>query len=70
MREEIFGPVLTLYVYQDNEYGTDLLRLIDETTDYALSGAFFANDRLAIVEATEELRFSAGNFYIKFVIYE
>ncbi|THV90332.1 delta-1-pyrroline-5-carboxylate dehydrogenase 1, partial [Aureobasidium pullulans] len=64
MREEIFGPVLTLYVYQDNEYGTDLFRLIDETTDYALSGALFANDRLAIVEATEELRFSAGNFYI------
>jgi len=38
---------------------------VDETTEYALSGAFFASDRAAIVEATEELRFAAGNFYIK-----
>ena len=65
MRDEIFGPVLTLYVYDDAAYGEEIFRLVDETTEYALSGAFFASDRAAIVEATEELRFAAGNFYIK-----
>ena len=65
MRDEIFGPVLTLYVYDDAAYGPEIFKLVDETAEYALSGAFFASDRAAIVEATEELRFAAGNFYIK-----
>ncbi|KAI1627860.1 1-pyrroline-5-carboxylate dehydrogenase [Exophiala viscosa] len=64
MREEIFGPFLCLYVYADEDYGPKIFRLIDETSEYALTGAIFAKDRAAIIEATEELRFSAGNFYI------
>ncbi|KAL1957364.1 hypothetical protein VTO42DRAFT_6044 [Malbranchea cinnamomea] len=64
LKEEIFGPVVTVYAYDDEEYGPKLFRLIDETSEFALSGAFFARDRDAIIEATEELRFSAGNFYI------
>lgn len=65
MTEEIFGPFLCIYVYQDADFGPKLFDLIDNATEYALSGAFFAKDRSAIIEATEELRFSAGNFYIK-----
>jgi 1-pyrroline-5-carboxylate dehydrogenase len=65
MVEEVFGPFLCIYVYKDEQYGPELFKLIDETTEYALTGAIFARDRAAIIEATEELRFSAGNFYIK-----
>lgn len=65
LKEEIFGPFLCLYVYEDSEFGPNLFQLIDATSEYALSGSIFARDRAAIVEATEELRFSAGNFYIK-----
>ncbi|KAK4938455.1 hypothetical protein LTR10_021083 [Elasticomyces elasticus] len=65
MREEVFGPFLCLYVYPDEDFGPKIFRLIDETSEYALTGAIFAKDRAAIIEATEELRFSAGNFYIK-----
>lgn len=65
MREEIFGPFLCMYVYDDKDFGPELFKLIDETSEYALTGAVFAKDRAAIIEATEELRFSAGNFYIK-----
>lgn len=65
MREEIFGPFLCVYVYADEDFGPKIFKLIDETSEYALSGAVFAKDRAAIIEATEELRFSAGNFYIK-----
>lgn len=65
MTEEIFGPFLCLYVYDDADFGPKIFQLIDETTEYALSGAVFAKDRQAIIEATEGLQFAAGNFYIK-----
>ncbi|KAL6851165.1 hypothetical protein ACO1O0_008293 [Amphichorda felina] len=64
MTAEIFGPVVAVYVYEDKDYGDDLFELIDQTTEFALSGAVFASDREAISQATEQLRFSAGNFYI------
>ncbi|MBU4198962.1 MAG: L-glutamate gamma-semialdehyde dehydrogenase [Verrucomicrobia bacterium] len=63
MCEEIFGPVLTIYVYADNKY-KDILRLCDRTSDYALTGAVFARDRNAIALAADTLRHAAGNFYI------
>jgi 1-pyrroline-5-carboxylate dehydrogenase len=63
MVEEIFGPVLTVYVYPAGEY-EQTLRLCDETSPYGLTGAIFARDRLAVQTALETLRFSAGNFYI------
>jgi len=63
MREEIFGPVLTVYVYPENRW-TDTLKLVDSTGEYALTGSVIANDRAAIAEATRALRHSAGNFYI------
>jgi 1-pyrroline-5-carboxylate dehydrogenase len=63
MCEEIFGPVLTLYVYPERQW-TEALRLVDETSPYALTGAVFANDRRAIREAANALRFAAGNFYV------
>ncbi len=61
--EEIFGPVLTIFVYKDDEF-EDTLRLCDTTSPYALTGAVFANDRYAVNIAYEALRFAAGNFYI------
>lgn len=63
MEEEIFGPVLTIYVYEDDAYEATL-ELLDQTSPYALTGAVFAKDRAAVVTATEKLRHSAGNFYI------
>jgi 1-pyrroline-5-carboxylate dehydrogenase len=63
MEEEIFGPVVTLYVYDDARW-PETLRLIDETSPYALTGAVFAQERTAIVEASEALADNAGNFYI------
>jgi 1-pyrroline-5-carboxylate dehydrogenase len=63
MCEEIFGPVLTIYVYPENEW-SKTLKLLDETSPYALTGAVFSQDRKAIVEATDALRHAAGNFYI------
>ncbi len=63
MREEIFGPVVTLYVYRASTW-PEVLRLVDETSPYALTGAVFARDRTAIDEATRVLRDAAGNFYI------
>lgn len=63
MCEEIFGPVLTVYVYPESDWaGT--LRLVDETSPYALTGAVLSRDRAAIIEATNALRNAAGNFYI------
>jgi 1-pyrroline-5-carboxylate dehydrogenase len=63
LREELFGPVLTTYVYDDADWqGT--LRLIDSSTPYGLTGAVFARDRAAISQASEALRHAAGNFYI------
>jgi 1-pyrroline-5-carboxylate dehydrogenase len=61
--EEIFGPVLTAYVYDDAKW-KDTLRLVDTTSPYALTGAIFADDRQAVREATTALRHAAGNFYI------
>ena len=63
MCEELFGPVLTLYVYGDNEFEA-ILDLVDSTSIYALTGSFFADDRDIINYATKKLNQSAGNFYI------
>jgi 1-pyrroline-5-carboxylate dehydrogenase len=63
MEEEIFGPVITVYIYPDNQY-EEVLHLCDETSPYGLTGAIFAKDRNAIVKATEILTNAAGNFYI------
>lgn len=63
MVEEIFGPVLTVYVYQDKEYDSTL-KLIDQTSPYALTGALFANDRNIINLTKTALQYAAGNFYI------
>ncbi|MFZ9939067.1 MAG: L-glutamate gamma-semialdehyde dehydrogenase [Bacteroidia bacterium] len=61
--EELFGPILTVYVYPDAEY-EEILALCDQTSPYALTGAVIAQDRYALDLATERLRHSAGNFYI------
>lgn len=63
MCEEIFGPVLTLYVY-DAEKFEETLKLVDSTSSYALTGAILAQDRNAVELATDKLRNAAGNFYI------
>jgi 1-pyrroline-5-carboxylate dehydrogenase len=63
MEEEIFGPVLTMYVYPDSEY-EETLKLVDETSPYALTGAVFASDQQALTLANNLLRNAAGNFYI------
>ncbi|HET9488503.1 MAG TPA: L-glutamate gamma-semialdehyde dehydrogenase [Methylomirabilota bacterium] len=63
MREEIFGPVLTVYVYEDRMLD-DTLALCDRGSPYALTGAIFARDRDAIARMTDALRYAAGNFYI------
>jgi len=63
MCEELFGPVLTVYVYPDKEWkGT--LNLVNSTSPYALTGAVFAQERSALVEASATLRYAAGNFYL------
>lgn len=63
MQEELFGPVLTIYVYKDEDY-EETLKLVDETSPYALTGAIFAKDRGIVKRSTELLRHAAGNFYI------
>lgn len=63
MEEEIFGPVLTVYVYPDDQW-SETLDLVDSTSPYALTGAVFSQDRAKINEATQRLRHAAGNFYI------
>src|SRR5262249_42719318 len=63
MCEEIFGPVVTVYVYPEKAW-SETLALVDQTSPYALTGAVFANDRRALNEANAALRHSAGNFYI------
>jgi 1-pyrroline-5-carboxylate dehydrogenase len=60
---ELFGPVLTVYVYEDAKW-QESLKLVDETSPYALTGAIFSQDRYVIEEATKALENSAGNFYI------
>lgn len=63
MQEEIFGPVMTIYVYENKDY-EKTLHLCDETSPYALTGALFSRDRYAYITACRILRFAAGNFYI------
>jgi 1-pyrroline-5-carboxylate dehydrogenase len=63
MVEEIFGPVLTIYVYPDDQW-TETLELCDRTSPYALTGAVFAKDRYAVEQAERALTHAAGNFYI------
>jgi 1-pyrroline-5-carboxylate dehydrogenase len=61
--EEIFGPVVTAHVYPDGKWA-ETLKVVDETSPYALTGAVFSTDRQAIREAALALRNSAGNFYV------
>ena len=61
--EEIFGPILSIYVYEDQDW-TETLKLVDETSPYSLTGAVFAQDRYAIAEAYKALENASGNFYI------
>ena len=63
MSEEIFGPVVTVYVYKDNDFNS-VLELVDSTSDYALTGAVYSQDRYALDIAMKKLENSAGNFYI------
>jgi 1-pyrroline-5-carboxylate dehydrogenase len=63
MQEEFFGPIVTTYVYPENEW-EQTLELVDETAPYGLTGAIFSQDRAAIDEAEEALRYAAGNLYV------
>jgi 1-pyrroline-5-carboxylate dehydrogenase len=63
MSEEFFGPIVTTYVYPENEW-EQTLELVDDTAPYGLTGAIFSQDRAAIDEAQEALRYAAGNFYV------
>jgi 1-pyrroline-5-carboxylate dehydrogenase len=63
MEEEIFGPVITIFVYPDEKY-EETLQICDNTSPYGLTGAIFANDRKAVLTAMNALRYAAGNFYI------
>ncbi|MEP7196187.1 MAG: L-glutamate gamma-semialdehyde dehydrogenase [Saprospiraceae bacterium] len=63
MCEELFGPVLTIYVFEDSDYES-VLEIVDTTSDYALTGAIFAHDRETIRLSSEKLKNAAGNFYI------
>ncbi|MDB5061767.1 MAG: 1-pyrroline-5-carboxylate dehydrogenase [Mucilaginibacter sp.] len=63
MCNELFGPVLTVYVYEDDQWD-EILNIVDKTSIYALTGAIISQDRYAIAEATHRLRNAAGNFYV------
>jgi 1-pyrroline-5-carboxylate dehydrogenase len=63
MRTELFGPVMTIYVYEDAEWEASL-KLVDESTEYALTGAIFSTDRYIVEKASKALENAAGNFYI------
>ena len=63
MNRELFGPLVTIYIYPDNDW-ENTLKLIDKTSDYALTGAVYSQDRYALEEALIALENSAGNFYI------
>lgn len=63
METELFGPLVTVYVYPDDKW-LDTLKLVDQTSEYALTGAIFSQDRYALEEALEALENSAGNFYL------
>ena len=61
--EEIFGPVLTIYVYEDDQFD-EIVEIVDQSTPFGLTGALFAQDRNVIRDTSEKLRFAAGNYYI------
>jgi 1-pyrroline-5-carboxylate dehydrogenase len=63
LRDELFGPVVTTYVYDERRF-TDTLDLVDRGAPYGLTGAVFSQDRAAVKEAEERLRYAAGNFYV------
>jgi 1-pyrroline-5-carboxylate dehydrogenase len=63
MEEEIFGPVMTIFIYDDRKY-EETLKLCDETSPFGLTGAIFSNDKYAMIQACRTLRYAAGNFYI------
>ena len=63
MEEEIFGPVMTIFIYEDEKY-TETLHLCDETSPFGLTGSIFSSDKYAMMEACRILRYAAGNFYI------
>ena len=63
MCTELFGPVMTIYVYEDAEWEASL-KLVDESTEYALTGAIFSTDRYIVEKASKALENAAGNFYI------
>lgn len=63
MEEEIFGPVMTIFVYDDDRY-EETLKLCDATSPYGLTGSIFTNDKYAMITACRTLRYAAGNFYI------
>jgi 1-pyrroline-5-carboxylate dehydrogenase len=63
MRDELFGPVVTTYVYDENQWD-ETLALVDSTAPYGLTGAVFSEDRAAIDDARDKLRYAAGNFYV------
>jgi 1-pyrroline-5-carboxylate dehydrogenase len=63
MEEEIFGPVMTIYIYNDDRF-EETLELCDNTSPYALTGSIFSNDKYAMIKACRVLRYAAGNFYI------
>ena len=63
MEQELFGPILTIYIYDDRNF-KKILKLIDETSEYALTGAIFSKNRNIITETLKGLKNAAGNFYI------
>ena len=63
MREEIFGPILTIYIYDPTKWD-EVLKLVDNTSDYALTGCVISEEEDAIIDAKDKLKYSAGNFYI------
>jgi 1-pyrroline-5-carboxylate dehydrogenase len=63
LRDELFGPVVTTYVYPDGQW-EETLRLVDETAPYGLTGAIFSDDRAALIQAGDALRYTAGNLYL------
>ena len=63
MQEEIFGPVMSIFVYKDEKY-EETLKICDETSPFGLTGAIFSDDKYAMIKACRTLRYAAGNFYI------
>jgi len=63
MRDELFGPIVTAYVYPEGKWD-DTLKLVDRGAPYGLTGAVFADDRRVLLDAGDKLRYAAGNFYV------